>query len=139
MTDDNLPAGTTVWVFGDQLNRRIGALGMARPETHRILFVEATEQIAGSRYHRQRLHLVLAGMRRLSAELRAAGFDVDHRVAPTLLAGLEAHRAEHRPSRVAATEPLSWGLRRMLQRHDVDLVRSNQFLCHPDEFARWAA
>jgi len=27
-------------------------------------------------------------MRRLSAELRAAGFDVDHRVAPTLLAGL---------------------------------------------------
>jgi (6-4)DNA photolyase len=51
-----------VWVFGDQLNRRIGALGMARPETHRILFVEATEQIAGRRYDRQRLHLVLAGM-----------------------------------------------------------------------------
>jgi deoxyribodipyrimidine photolyase-like uncharacterized protein len=51
VTGDNLPAGTTVWVFGDQLNRRIGALGMARPETHRILFVEATEQIAGRRYH----------------------------------------------------------------------------------------
>ena len=40
MTDDNLPA-ETVWVFGDQLNRRIGALGMAA-RTHRILFVEAT-------------------------------------------------------------------------------------------------
>jgi len=74
VTDDNLRAGTTVWVFGDQLNRRIGALGMARPGTHRILFVEATEQIAGRRYHRQRLHLVLAGMRRLSAELRTAGW-----------------------------------------------------------------
>jgi (6-4)DNA photolyase len=61
VTDDNLPAGSIVWVFGDQLNRRIGALGMARPETHRILFVEATEQITGRRYHRQRLHLVLAG------------------------------------------------------------------------------
>jgi deoxyribodipyrimidine photolyase-like uncharacterized protein len=59
VTDDNLPAGTTVWVFGDQLNRRIGALGMARPEMHRILFVEATEQDAGRHYHRQRLHLVL--------------------------------------------------------------------------------
>jgi hypothetical protein len=70
---------------------------------------------------------------RLSAELYAEGFAVDHRVAPTLLAGLEAHRAEHRPLKVAATEPLSWGLRRMLQRHDVDLVRSNQFLCHPDD------
>jgi deoxyribodipyrimidine photolyase-like uncharacterized protein len=76
-----MPAGTTVWVFGDELNRRIGALGMARPETHRILFVEATEQIAGRRYHRQRLHLVLAGMRRSSAELQAEGFAVDQRVA----------------------------------------------------------
>jgi deoxyribodipyrimidine photolyase-like uncharacterized protein len=27
----------------------------------------------------------------------------------------------------------------MLQRHDIDLVRSDQFLCHPDEFASWAA
>lgn len=77
MTDDNLPAGTTVWVFGDQLNRRIGALGIARPETHRILFVEATEQIAGRRYHRQRLHMVVAGMRRLSVELRMAEAFID--------------------------------------------------------------
>ncbi len=59
-----------MWVFGDQLNRRIGALGMARPETHRILFVEATEQITGRRYHRQRLHL-LAGCA-AERELRAA-------------------------------------------------------------------
>ncbi|MEY3816757.1 MAG: hypothetical protein RI966_734, partial [Actinomycetota bacterium] len=25
----------TVWVFGDQLNRKIGALGDAKPATHR--------------------------------------------------------------------------------------------------------
>jgi len=31
----------TVWVFGDQLNRRIGALSSATPETHRILIVES--------------------------------------------------------------------------------------------------
>ena len=27
----------TVWVFGDQLNRNIGALQAAQPDTHRIL------------------------------------------------------------------------------------------------------
>ena len=36
MTDDDLPAGTTVWVFGDQLNRRIGALGMAPAAPGRV-------------------------------------------------------------------------------------------------------
>ena len=30
----------TVWVFGDQLNVRIGALKQASPRTHRILMVE---------------------------------------------------------------------------------------------------
>ena len=42
MTDDNLPAGPLSVFASDQLNRRIGALGMARPQTHRI-------QLAGRR------------------------------------------------------------------------------------------
>lgn len=128
----------TVWVFGDQLNRHIGALAHAEPARDRVLMVEAVQQIASKRYHRQRLHLVLAAMRRLASELATAGFEVDYRRAPTLLDGLAAHRAEHRPDRVVATEPLSWGLRRMLERVDVEMVRSNQFLCHPEEFASWA-
>ncbi|MBA3303992.1 MAG: cryptochrome/photolyase family protein, partial [Acidimicrobiia bacterium] len=90
-------------------------------------------------YHRQRLHLVLTAIRRFAAALRDAGFDVDHRRAPTLLEGLAAHRAEHRPGTVRATEPLSWGLERLVVRAGVELVRSNQFLCHRDEFATWAS
>ncbi|MCI3949940.1 MAG: hypothetical protein K0R11_1874, partial [Acidimicrobiales bacterium] len=127
----------TVWVLGDQLNRSIGALAEATPDTTRILFVEARAQLASRRYHRQRLHLVLAAMRRFAAELRAEGFEVDERRAPTLVAGLAAHRAEH-PGAVRATEPLSWGLERQLRHAGVELVRSNQFLCHRDDFARWA-
>jgi deoxyribodipyrimidine photolyase-related protein len=64
------PPSRTVWVLGDQLNRSIGALAGSSPDTTRVLLVEATEQIGGRRYHRQRLHLVLAAMRRFTAECR---------------------------------------------------------------------
>ena len=128
----------TVWVFGDQLNRRIGALGEARPGEVRVLLVELTNALAAKRYHRQRLHLVLTAMRRFAAELEAEGFDVDLRKAATLLEGLADHRRVHGPVTVRATEPLSWGLERQLEREGVELVRSNQFLCHRSDFATWA-
>ena len=35
-------------------------------------------------------------------------------------------------------EPASWDGRALLERLDVELVRSDQFLCHPEEFAAWA-
>ncbi len=128
----------TVWVFGDQLNRSIGALAEAQPGEVRVLLVELTDALATRRYHRQRLHLVLTAMRRFAAALEADGFEVDHRRAPTLLEGLAEHRREHRPGAVRATEPLSWGLERQLEGAGVDLVRSNQFLCHRSDFAAWA-
>ncbi|MFZ9017839.1 MAG: cryptochrome/photolyase family protein, partial [Ilumatobacteraceae bacterium] len=59
----------TVWVLGDQLNRRIGALAAARPGSHRVLLVESAGLVAGRRWHRQRLHLVLTAMRRFASEL----------------------------------------------------------------------
>jgi deoxyribodipyrimidine photolyase-related protein len=75
--------GTTVWVFGDQLHRELGAMRTATRAATTVLLVEATEQLAAHRYHRQRLHLVLTAMRRFAAELRAAGFRVDHRRSAT--------------------------------------------------------
>jgi deoxyribodipyrimidine photolyase-related protein len=128
----------TVWVLGDQLNRQIGALGSTRPGEVRVLLVVSRAKATSKRWHRQRLHLVVTAMRRFAAELRRAGYDVDLREADTLAAGLRAHRDEHRPARVVATEPASWDGLAMLRRHEVDVVRSNQFLCHYDEFARWA-
>ena len=80
MTD---AGGTMVWVFGDQLHRELGAMRTADPAATRVLLVEATEQLAAHRYHRQRLHLVLTPMHRFAAELRAAGFQVDHRRSAT--------------------------------------------------------
>jgi deoxyribodipyrimidine photolyase-related protein len=128
----------TIWVLGDQLNRRIGALADANPERDRVLLVEAADAIGVRPYHRQRLHLVLASMRRFASELDAAGFTVDLRRSTTFASGLAQHVAEHGPVEVVATEPNSRAHDRLLRRLGVRLVRSDQFLCHRDEFSEWA-
>ena len=129
----------TVWVFGDQLNRRIGTLATADPTSHRVLFVESTRKIASKAWHRQRLHFYLASMRRFARELEAEGFQVDYRKAPTMSAGYRAHLAQHQPSEVVATEPNSFNARALLERLQVRTVRSDQFLCHPDDFTSFAS
>ncbi len=129
---------TTVWVLGDQLNRDLGALREADPTSHRILMVESRAKLASKPWHRQRAHLVIAGMRRFAAELQAEGFAVDHRQADSLAAGLAAHVEQYRPDRVVATEPASWDGRELLERLGVVMTPTDQFLCHPAQFAGWA-
>jgi deoxyribodipyrimidine photolyase-related protein len=128
----------TVWVLGDQLNRNLGALAGAGPGQVRVLLVESTAKLRSAPWHRQRAHLVIAAMRRFAAELVAEGFEVDLRRAASLRAGHAEHVAEHRPGTVRAMEPASWDGLELLRRLGVEVVRSDQFLCHRDEFAAWA-
>lgn len=129
----------TIWVLGDQLSRTTGALRDAVPGEHRVLMIESSAKLESLPYHRQRLHLVLASMRRFAAALRDEGFVVDYHRSPSLADGFAAHRAEFPDSQVAATEPNSRGARALMERLGVQLVRNDHFLCHPEEFARWAA
>ncbi len=133
-----MAAVRSIWVLGDQLNRRIGALADADPGEARILIVESAALVEQKAFHRQRLHLVVTAMRRFAAELADAGFEVDYRHAPDLGQGLEDHIDEHDPSDIAVTEPNSRRGRRIAADHDLTVVRSNQFLCHRDDFAEWA-
>lgn len=128
----------TVWVLGDQLNREVGALAGASPDSHRVLMVESRSMTTGRPFHIQRGHLVLTAMRRFADRLRSEGFEVDYRKAPTLKAGHAAHVADHRPDAVVATEPNSRVIERLARDLGVELVRSDQFLCHRDDFASWA-
>ncbi len=127
-----------MWVLGDQLDRRLGALGSVEPGEARVLIVESDAKLRSKRWHIQRVHLVLSALRHFVEELRAAGFEVDHRRAASLSAGLEDHVEQFSPSSVVATEPASWSGRDLLVGLGVELVRTDQFLCHPDEFAEWA-
>ncbi len=132
-------AKNTVWIFGDQLHRGIVSLQNANPNTTRILFVTSTSFLASKRWHRQRLHLVLAGMARFARTLRAEGFEVDEQLTPTIEEGFNAHCKKFAPTEVVAMSPMSWRGQRMLDRLNVRLVANNQFLCSADEFAGWAA
>jgi deoxyribodipyrimidine photolyase-related protein len=128
----------TVWVLGDQLNAGIASLEEADAASTRVLMVTSQAKVTGRRWHRQRLHAVLAGMRRFAVSLERAGFEVDWRDAESLPAGLAAHRADHRPEVVRAMQPMSFDGLAMLEANGVEVVRSNQFLCHYDDFAGWA-
>jgi len=128
----------TVWVLGDQLNRQIASLHARHPGEVRVLFIESEAKIGSKRYHRQRLHLVLTAMRRFAAQLEEEGFAVDYRVATSFREGLAAHRREWNPDRVLAMEPMSHQMRDGFADLGVEPLRSNQFLCHYDEFAAWA-
>ncbi len=129
----------TVWILGDQLRRAAGALAGRAPGECRVLLVLSDHKRAAKRWHRQRLHLVVSAMQHFAAELRDEGFDVDVRRAPTLAAGLTAHREEFGVDQVIAMEPMSWDGRELLARLDVETVRNDQFTCHYDDFAEWAA
>ncbi|MDH3299089.1 MAG: cryptochrome/photolyase family protein [Acidimicrobiia bacterium] len=128
---------STILVFGDQLNRRIGALADANPDDNRVLLIESDQLLTAGR-HRQRNHLVVTAMRRFGDELTDAGFEVDRRRAATMRVGIEEHRAEFKPDGMIATEPNSRGGRALCRQLDIGLEPSNQFLCHHDDFADWA-
>lgn len=127
----------TVWVFGDQLNRQIGALRDAKPATHRILMVESHLKLTSRRWHVQRAHFIITSMRRFAAELREAGFEVDYRFAESMEQGVQLHTAEFKPKKIIATEPNSFAARTLVSKLEIESVRSNQFLCHPDVFSEF--
>lgn len=128
----------TVWVLGDQLNRQIATLRARHPGEVRVLFIESEAKVGSKRYHRQRLHLVLTAMRRFANQLEEEGFAVDYRAAASFQEGLAAHRGEWKPDRIVAMEPMSHQMRDSFADLGVEPVRSNQFLCHYEDFAAWA-
>ena len=129
----------TIWVFGDQLNRNIGALRDAHPSTDSILMVESFLKTTSRPWHKQRLHFIVSSMRHFAQDLRAEGFSVDYRMAANMTEGMSGHVAQFAPSHVIATEPNSVGARALLTRLNVEQVPSNQFLTPHGEFAAWAS
>ena len=128
----------TVLVLGDQLSRNSGALRARAPSTCRVLMVESRAALGSRRWHRQRAHLVLSAMRHFADELRDAGFEVDYREAPTIEAGIAAHRREFNVSHIVTTQPNSHRGVERLQAIDVEFERNRLFLTSPDEFVGWA-
>ncbi|MBN6037950.1 cryptochrome/photolyase family protein [Amycolatopsis sp. 195334CR] len=127
MTDQS-----ALWLFADQLGPHFRTGDLAdRP----IVLIESAHAFAHKRFHRQKLHLVLAGMRQLAAEL---GDRVTYLRAPTYRAGLAEYG---RP--VVVHEPGSHAANRLVRRlHREGVVTGIRptpgFTRTKADFADWA-
>lgn len=114
------------------------------PAAGRVLLVESTGKGSALPYHRWKLVLVLSALRHFAEELRAQGYEVDHRVAPSYAEGIRAHLAEWGPGEVVVQAPAEWGIAQSLRALAVELpgrvrvVEDRRFLTSRDAFARWA-
>ena len=93
-----------IWVLEDQLDAAQAALAAFRPGEVRVLLIES-ESLLQRGFHRQKLVLVWSAMRHFAAELRAAGWTVDHREAASFSAALAAWQAEHGIDALHLMEP----------------------------------
>ncbi len=123
---------TPLWLFADQLGpRAYGGEHAHRP----VLLVEAASALRRRRSHRQKLHLVLSGLRHTAADLgeRATLISADNYT--------EALRNYGRP--VLVHEPTSHSAERFVQRlrRDglvADVLPNPTFALSRAEFQRWA-
>jgi deoxyribodipyrimidine photolyase-related protein len=110
------------------------------PADGRILLVESTSQSSALPWHRWKLVLMLSATRHFRDELRAQGFEVDHRVATSYAEGIAAHVAEWRPEEVVVQEPAEWGIAQSIGAlpAPVRFAPDRRFLTSRADFARWA-
>ena len=144
-----------IWVLGDQLSPDHPALralehqfGAERARRQcRLLLLESTSVLAWCRYHRQKLVLVWSAMRHFTAELRKAGWTVDHREVPAFSEALADWIAEHSITALHVMEPAERPFRQRIEQallaqgaQAPPLVwhGSNAFLWSREEFAAWA-
>jgi len=130
---------TTVWVWGDQLNRDLAHLRDRDPGSTRVLMVISERKLGERRWHRQKVHLLVTAMRRFADGLAQEGYAVDLRRAPSMREGLAAHVDAFDPSAVVAMEPASRKGTATLSSLGVELVDNDHFLCHWRDFETFRA
>ncbi|MEI6031571.1 MAG: cryptochrome/photolyase family protein [Synechococcaceae cyanobacterium ELA739] len=141
-----------IWVLEDQLDAGQAALASFRPGEARVLLVES-ESVLQQGLHRQKLVLLWSAMRHFAAELRAAGWDVDHCEVSRFSAALADWQAEHGIDELHLMEPADrhwrpsiercWGLIRAARGAPATTLGlvwhpSNAFLWSRGDFAAWA-
>ncbi|MFD5827423.1 cryptochrome/photolyase family protein [Lentzea sp. NPDC060358] len=115
---------TALLLFGDQLGPHFYT------GHDEILLVESAAALRRRPYHRQKLHLVLSGMRHLARELP------DRVTIVRANTYGEAIRDFGRP--LVAHQPGSLAARRMLERLGVEVLPTPAFALSRDEFTAWA-
>ena len=131
-----------IWVLGDQLNPAQAALASTEPASSKVLLVESASVLRQRPYHRQKLVLVWSAMRHFAAELSAAGWTVDHRLADSFGPAVRDWLTREDICELRLMEPADRGFRQAIEALclPVPLVwfPSNAFLWSREAFAGWA-
>ncbi|MFM8259919.1 MAG: cryptochrome/photolyase family protein [Vulcanococcus sp.] len=131
-----------IWVLGDQLNAAQAALASSQPGSARVLMVESASVLRRRPYHRQKLVLVWSAMRHFAAELIAAGWQVDHRIADQFGPAVRDWLAQEGISELRLMEPADRGFREAIAALQLPVplvwLPSNAFLWSREQFADWA-
>ncbi|WP_340684049.1 cryptochrome/photolyase family protein [Amycolatopsis coloradensis] len=129
-----MSAPPALWLFGDQLGPHFHSTPELRDRE--VVLIRSTAAFARRPFHRQKLHLVEAGMRRLAADLGERARIID---APTYTEGL---RRFGEP--VVVHEPGSHAAEALVRRlHEQGVVESilptPGFVLSKKEFSEWVA
>lgn len=123
---------TSFLVLGDQLSTEVAPWPTLSSDTV-IVLIESDELIAQPR-HRTRTALYLLAMRAFAERVRALGFTVDYRRAPSFTQGLAAHRAAFAPTVVRMNHPRGRRATALVARLGVELLPDPFFLTDAEEF-----
>ncbi len=131
-----------VWVLGDQLHPDQAALAGVEATAARVLLIESAAIPSHRALHPQKLVLVWSAMRHFAAELRQAGWAVDHLETEALGEALSGWITREGIRELRLMEPADRPFRRMVEALELPLplvwVPSTAFLWSRADFGAWA-
>lgn len=123
------------WIFGDQLGPHFlddeGPVGAVDAQS--VLLIESRTAFARRRYHRQKAHAMLAGLRHRAQELGDRAVYVRSTTYGHALSSVEAD--------LSVVNPTSWAAREFIQRiasqRTVRILPARGFITSEEEFSGW--
>jgi deoxyribodipyrimidine photolyase-related protein len=143
-----MPRPTITFIAPWECSRAVAHLPSAPRDDVIVLFLDSIEKGRALPWHRQKLVLVLSAMQHFAAELRAAGYRVEHRVAESYAAGVVDAVRAFGAGRVICTTPreqdhadelTAAGSALAELRCELTLRPDRGFISSPDAFSRWAS
>lgn len=137
-------------ILGDQLSHDLASLRDVGKSDAVLLLMEVAEETTYVRHHKRKIALILAAMRHVAQEARAAGWTVDYvrlddpENSGTFTGEVARAVSRHRPRAIRIVEPGEWRVREMIDgwaaRFDlpVEIISDDRFICGILEFQTWA-
>lgn len=112
------------------------------PADGQLLVLETRAKATALPWHRQKLTLVVSSLRHFVEERRAAGFQVEHRVADDYASGIREFAAWAKPQSMHLMQPREWAIAQRLEKLPVEVHADGgpggHFLWTREQFRAWA-